>query len=126
MVIIETVDQREDVIWPSDVRLSANGWTVGSFGKHEIEVAAGRLVQFFRLKNYWGAFRLSELTAYYQAQGWNPDTMLFGLVGRWHDDRSKMNHWPPSQYLGIASDGNVYVTKEFVAACARSVAQDAA
>lgn len=126
MVIIETADRRENVIRPSMVQLTPNGQTMRSFGKFEVEVTAGRLVQFFREKDYWGVFRLTELFEFYRLNGWDPDTMLFGLIGRWHDDGGTMIHWPSSQHLGMASDGSVYVTKEFVAACARSVAHDAA
>lgn len=125
MVIVETGDRKTEVIRPSMVALNPRGHTLGAFGKFEVEVTAGRLVQFFRQKDYWSTFRLTELFAFYRERGWDPDTMLYGLVGRWHDDGGMMIHWPAANHLGVTSSGDLCVTRDFVEACARSVAQTA-
>src|SRR3989344_1231231 len=58
----------------------------GGFGKHEVEVTAGRLIHFFRHKGGWCLFTISELADYYKMMCWSPERMFFGLMGAWYDD----------------------------------------
>lgn len=67
------------------VKLDGCGAVMGGFGKYEVELAAGRLVEFLRTRSNYG-FTFKELTRFYEEHQWNPDEMLFGLLGVWLDD----------------------------------------
>ncbi len=58
------------------------------FGKHEVEDAAIKLIEFFVARKFgeWAAFTFSELHDFYVERGYRPNEMLFGLMGPWYDD----------------------------------------
>lgn len=109
---------------PSEIRLSSVGSVLGGFGKHEVEIEAGRLVQFFQYfkGDLWAAFRLSELIKFYKFKGWNHNIALVGLIGAWCDSEDfGFNHSAVSTgtlLVGfLNSDGCLCVTEEFINRC---------
>ncbi len=58
------------------------------FGKHEVEDAAIKLIEFFvaRKNGEWSTFTFKELHDFYVDHRYNPNEMLFGLMGPWYDD----------------------------------------
>lgn len=85
VVVNETSGIRSQAVRPQDIKIRDTG-AAGRFGKHEVEMAAGRLLAFFQEMGRWGKFTLTQLLNFYQAKGWNPDMMFFGLLGVWYDD----------------------------------------
>ena len=105
-------------IKPQDIPTKDFSFT-GRFGKAEVEDAACKLVQFLQYKSMrtWVSFTFSELAQFYERNDWNPDTMLFGLMGLWYDDGGigsiKSAH-PNIIHYGDA----LRVTEAFVNRCA--------
>lgn len=90
----------------------------GSFGKAEVEISAGKLVQFFQSRGYWCSFTIDELARYYTLRGWNSNSMFFGLMGLWFDD-GMMGAWRHAHpCIAINNAGACFVTKEFIDRCA--------
>lgn len=79
-------DTRKHPIQPGDIHVGECDNVLGGFGKHEVEVSAGKLVKFFQSRESWCKFTLSELAEFYRQNGWEPNEMLFGLMGGWYDD----------------------------------------
>ena len=106
---------------PSRIILSDSCSARGGFGKCEVEVSAGHLVQFMRETKHdsWQMFKLPELAAFYQKQGWNSNEMLDGLTGAWLD---LGQGWPEIYETDIfivnLLGGDFVVTEEFVRRCA--------
>ncbi len=71
------------------------------FGKHEVEDAAIKLLEFFVIekRGEWQPFTFFELHIFYNARRYNPNEMLFGLMGPWYDDGG----------IGSMREGNAYV-----------------
>ncbi|OHA89328.1 MAG: hypothetical protein A2653_01390 [Candidatus Zambryskibacteria bacterium RIFCSPHIGHO2_01_FULL_43_25] len=104
------------------LQIEMRGLAVGRFGKHEVEVAAAKLLLFFRSRGEWTRFTIRELVEFYNSQGWDPDLMFFGLSGVWYDDASlkqaNREEWtdaPP--YLVLFTDGRYAITEKFIRAC---------
>lgn len=105
-------------IRPQDIKISDIGTVPGSFGKAEVEISAGRLVQFFQGRGYWCSFTIEELARYYTLRGWDPNSMFFGLAGVWYDD-GIIDSWRNSDpCIAITGSGKCFVTAEFIDKCA--------
>lgn len=108
-------------IFPSQVFIHNTGPAdgVGRFGKHEVEVTAGRLCAFFQRRgNKWSSFTVAELISFYREQGWPTDDPLFGLNGVWFDDGGMGAYRVPAEVY-LASDGTkFFVTNKFIERCA--------
>lgn len=102
---------------PRELISNNDRYSIGKFSKAEVEVTAWRLVQFFQKTNSWGGFRPRELIRFYTTQGWNPDTMFFGLKGYWYDDGGLGDYVQLPIYIVEHPDGTHYVTKKFIERC---------
>ncbi|HEY4519483.1 MAG TPA: hypothetical protein VJH33_00390 [Candidatus Paceibacterota bacterium] len=92
---------------------------IGTFGKREVEESAQKLLRFFQERGYWSSFTTQELRRFYEQQNWNPDTILWGLLGAWFNDNSSMC-WraPLDVYIAIGENGEYFVTEAFIKRCA--------
>ena len=99
----------------------------GTFGKHEVEASAERILVFFKERGYWCECSLDELTRFFDRLGWNPDSMFFGLLGGWYNDGG-MGHWevPRHTYFIFDKRGGCAVTNHFVDVCGKNVKRRAA
>ncbi len=112
----------EDVIYskalqpfpPSEI--SSNGMHAGSFGKAEVEWAAGDLLRFFQEKGSWEPFHIPELVSFYQRHKLDESRMLFGLIGQWEDDAGFFPYYfrQSRANLVFLIDGRLAVTREFL------------
>lgn len=112
--VVEKLGEVRHGIRPSNIHVG-EPVSVGSFGKAEVEEAAGRLVMFFQKMGRWGLFTITELAAFYRRQGWNPDQMFFGLSGTWFDDGG-LGSYRCGTYLIQFRDGYC-VTEMFIDRC---------
>jgi len=116
--VIYDSDRMPGVPSPHDIPIHELIGTAGMFGKHEIEVTAGKLVAFMQFKGRWTKFTLSELHSFYQRKGWNPDKMLAGLTGLWFNSHPLSPTWVESYpFLAFDFNGDCYVTDLFIKAC---------
>lgn len=117
-VVVESSGETNAVLRPEDVEVSPAG-TAGNFGKFEVELAAGKLVQFFQARGGWVTFTITELAAFYKRKKWDPNFMFFGLLGPWYDDSLGLalmgSPWKESEiYVVQGSDGRYRVTDLFL------------
>jgi len=114
---VEYPAQKKHRIRPEDIKLR-KPISAGRFGKYEVEVAAGQLVKFFQMRNYWTNFTLPELIEFYRIMEWDLDLMLFGLLGAWFDDGGAMGgaRVSPAYTLQV-SDGTFCITEKFILRC---------
>lgn len=88
------------------------------FGNYHIEVVAGRLVQFFKSRGRWCGFTLEELRTFSIEQGWDPNQMLYGLVGAWRhvgeEETDPAPTWYPVEIFLVADGNHFYVTDRFI------------
>ncbi|OHB14435.1 MAG: hypothetical protein A2431_03600 [Candidatus Zambryskibacteria bacterium RIFOXYC1_FULL_39_10] len=106
---------------PSHILLRDGDSVIGGFGKHEIELTAGRIVRFMvEVKNdFWAKFTLLELNDFYKRKGWNPSEILDGLTGAWVDMASIFTGANETDiFLVSFLDGKFAITEEFVRRCA--------
>jgi len=103
-------------ISPKDVKLDACKAVFGGFGKYEVELAAGKLIQYFQYRNNgWCLFTFEELSEFYKGNHWDGSEMLFGLMGAWGDD-----YGIQEGVISVVHTGNcLSVTREFVDRCTR-------
>lgn len=88
---IVTISKNYTKVKPEDIAFPRYGFSIGKFGKSEVEESAGKLVKFFQDRGTgWAAFTFHELHVYYTNKGWKPEEMLYGLLGAWMDDGSWM------------------------------------
>jgi hypothetical protein len=117
---VEYVYKHDRSIRPEDVKLDSCGAVAGVFGKYEVEISAGRLVQYFRYRRKgWTYVSLTELRDFYQQNHWDWNRMLFGLMGAWWDDGGAGSIVEGVDCLVYVNDA-LYPTKEFVSRCARA------
>jgi hypothetical protein len=104
---------------PDDILDRDKGGMLSTFGKHEVEVSADRLVKFFKSRGYWCGFTIDEVVKFYQSRDWNPSLIFFGLIGAWYDDAMLIEDWsvPSTVYIAIDTNGLHYVTDKFVEKC---------
>lgn len=97
------------------------------FGKHEVELSAGRLLEFFRTSDRWCSFTIEELTAFYKSHdGWNSNDMFYGLQGPYFDDGGMMGYREPDHIYVVGVGGGKYnVTNHFIEQCAQNLKQAA-
>lgn len=100
---------------PSEVvrtKVIANQFN-GGFGKAEVEVAVGMLVQFLAANgdNWAHPFSFRQLFAFYTSKDVDPNEMLFGLIGPWVDDMGGV--YNPQSYIMHWGNG-LQVTPAFV------------
>lgn len=99
---------------PKDIRLAYGGIRVG-LGKDVLDQSFGHLVHFFKeKKKCWEPFKLEELIAHYQEQGWDVNLMFIGLAGTWYNDRGSGSMEPEGPYLAFFPEGICAVTEAFV------------
>jgi len=93
------------------------------FGKAEVELAAGRLLEYFRLRSIWCSFTIEQLQNFYKEKGFEPGGMFFGLIGGWYDDGGFGGAWrePGEIYLACDKSGNYCVTDKFIARCSQNL-----
>lgn len=120
-IVIDETTFRMAAVPPSAIKIRESG-AAGMFGKHEVELAAGKLVAFFQKKGRWDKFSITELYNFYKSNNWNPDLMFFGLSGRWFDDSPIMiltgTPWVESDtFLVLGFDGYYRVTDLFIQKC---------
>lgn len=117
--ISEIPGEPKHPIRPDDIRVSESG-AAGRFGKFEVELSAGKLIQFFQARGWWISFSITELTAFYQKKGWDPNLMFFGLAGLWWSNSPLLGGWNKSwPCIAIDSDGRCNVTDVFIERCAK-------
>lgn len=93
---------------------------VGRFGKCEVEQSAGKLLCFLQTQSReWEPFKFSDLAAYYEQQGWNPDAAFFGLTGLWWDDGMMTNGYRETDPRVICLGDKWAVTNLFIEGCMR-------
>lgn len=114
-------DLLEETVRPKDLILDNNIKTAGVFGKHEIEVAAGKLLMFFQEKNRWSGFTIEDLFHFLKKKKIEMDSIFFGLCGPWYDDCTLSDitkiHWAEARpYVVSNTDGKFYVTDLFIRA----------
>lgn len=102
---------------PRDIARRDSGAVKGGFGKYEVEEVAGRLVSFFEEKGFWSEFSIEELGDFYRQRGWDPNTMLFGLLGPWYDDGALGSFRQFEPLIVYSPDGKMVVTERFIARC---------
>ena len=111
-------------IRPSDIKLKDNGCTATlSFGKHEAEETAGKLVRFFQQKGYWAEFTPEELMAYQKANGlwsdgWSDLQLLYGLAMADRCKKTNVIRWRKSSVISVRPKGKLAITEEFILRCA--------
>jgi len=100
---------------PRDLDVAHLTYLPSTFGKCEVEVAAWELIRFFqkRCDGKWTPFTFQQLHAFYVTEGWNPDKMLFGLMGSWFDDGGACQVWESAGYV-VHTGHNLVVNGEFV------------
>jgi hypothetical protein len=109
---------------PKDIVLrgSDNTPIAGLFGKHELEVAAGRLVAFFQMRTKWSSFSIEELTNFFVLRKWDPNTMFFGLMGSWCGEAMITNFWGSDKgYIGYCGGGRLCVSRGFIEKCNKPI-----
>jgi hypothetical protein len=114
--VLTRLDSKKDLPKPLELKVSETD-TIGRFGKHEVEVSAGRLIRFLQLRNAWTDFSYGELMRFYEAKGWNPDTILYGLHGNWGDDAGIYTWRRAHLYIAQNENGRLFVTDFFVRQC---------
>ncbi len=106
---------------PSEITVVDN--RVGRFGKHELEVTAGRLVLFMkeRKAGLWDSFTLEELKEFYIVSCWKPNMMLDGLIGVYCDLGGQVPElcgpFSTETFLVNILGGRFVVTGQFVQRC---------
>jgi hypothetical protein len=87
----------------------------GKFGKFEVEETAKNLLLFFQSRGKWDPFYLKSLMAFSICRGFDPNRVLFGLVGTWHDDSGMFGCMRKAPaYFIQGSDGQFQVTAKFI------------
>ncbi|MEK7628775.1 MAG: hypothetical protein AAB421_05185 [Patescibacteria group bacterium] len=96
--------------------------SAGRFGKCETEIAAGRLVLFFKQRGYWSAFTTAELRAFSVEKGLlgEKEDLLFGLTGFWLDDGVLSFRYVGDTYIVLLPDGTCAITEKFIEQCAKA------
>lgn len=93
------------------------GYAYGKFGKAEVEEAANTLIDFFKKKERWGRFHLSELMDFAEKKGKDKDAVLVGLMGYWinsPDLPPPLCHvCAPAPFIVFDESGGMYVTRFF-------------
>lgn len=115
------------VVRPEDIDASPGEFStgaVGSFGKHEVEAAAGNLVRFFQMRDGWVKFSIPELVEFAKLDGFDPKRVLFGLTGPWEDSGGlgSIKEAPP--YVIALSDGSYCITDLFIDRCKSSIKKE--
>ncbi len=95
----------------------------GTFGSFEVEDAAKKLVTFFQQKDRWHFFTLNKLRKFYKMNGWDPNTMLFGLAGASMRVAgvSLQLTYPKIPYVVFIHGGKLAVTTEFIAHVSKNI-----
>ncbi|MDP3646310.1 MAG: hypothetical protein Q8R25_04445 [bacterium] len=104
---------------PDDVPMNHRSSDVSTFGTAECEEVAGHLLSFFKSRGYWCSFTLDELHRYYIDQGWNPNSMLYGLCGGYiHFGGAGFElYYRPEPLVVFMEDGTCFVTNHFIDRC---------
>ena len=97
-------------IRPSEVML---GSISGKFEEHRVEESVENLLNFFQEKDMWQSFSFEELLQYCKRVGFNPEKMLFGLLGSWLESGSGLLR-EPQNYIVMDSNGRLCVTNSFI------------
>ena len=104
---------------PKDVPLRGEATGLGTFGTHEVEQSAGRLILFFKAVGRWELFTLTQLRDFYRCRGWDPDMALYGLIGAFlHDSPTGpgVQRWK-SPLVVMYWNGRFAITDEFIIRC---------
>ncbi len=76
----------------------------GVFGKYEVEMAAGRLVEYLIHRGQgWKPFTLRGLIQFYDANNWESEDLLYGLLGHWIDDTMGLMN-PPCYLINMGKE----------------------
>lgn len=96
-----------------------------AFGKHEVEVSAERLIDYLVFRGQgWESFSLSHMMRYYEARLWNPDEVLFGLIGPYYDDGGMGRVQEPKAWL-VHTGSAIYISQAFRVAVSRPTQKEA-
>ncbi len=125
--VIETPGDTHYSTRPDEIALTHNGAVYASFGKAEIELAAGRLIQYFQFRGLWCPFTMGNLRIFYARRKWNWEGtssdrgMLYGLYG--HFLMENPNGWaqcsPDAEFVRKLSSKKYCITDAFIAQCSR-------
>jgi hypothetical protein len=99
----------------------------GCFSQAEVELAAGRLLEFFRTSDEWCSFSIQRLADFYAKKGWDANTMFFGLKGAYLDGGDTMRCREPDHIYIVedAKGGELNITTAFIEQCSRNIKQAA-
>lgn len=105
---------------PSDIELASDR-ALGGFGKYEVEIAAGGLIKFFQVGDFWLPFTIEQLARFYDEAELDKRLMLFGLLCPWFDDGGFGSIRQAQPYLVHMPDGTFSVTSFFIERCSSTV-----
>lgn len=104
-------------IQPKYINVPKSG-SVGNFGKAEAELAAGRLIRFFKETNSWRIFTQAEVKNFYIKNGWSFDNVFYGLLGQVPDGIDVID--PGDSYI-VEKESGLAVTEAFIRNCYRNI-----
>jgi hypothetical protein len=118
ILVNEYANPRLDLARPSKIENYES-----TFGAAEVEKSARQLVTFFQLSNQWRSFTFTELLNFYELQKWNPDQMLFGLIGPHYHPDYMCPMWCNREPSVVHDYNRLLVTESFVTRCSRNIKQ---
>ncbi len=99
--------------------IDADNGLCSTFGKSEVEQAAGIVVKYCQKRDGWYSFTLLELIEFCKEIGFDPNMNLYGLAGVWQDDSLMGGIREAHPSLVLWSNGRYCVTEEFILRCAK-------